>query len=188
MNAYLVRMTPFGPVALAWQPSARGAVIHHVFLSTPDRPADAALRRTYPHAGLAANADVRTVAAGIRALLRGAKVEFDLDLVALDQCPPFQQAVLQATHGIPRGQVSTYGRIAAQLGRPGAARAVGNALANNPFPLLIPCHRVVRAGGHLGGYGGGSLLKQALLALEGVETGGTGRLLAPPDRDHGRTP
>ena len=97
MNAYLVRMTPFGPVALAWQPSARGAVIHHVFLSTPDRPADAALRRTYPHAGLAANADVRTVAAGIRALLRGAKVEFDLDLVALDQCPPFQHAVLQAT-------------------------------------------------------------------------------------------
>ena len=188
MNAYLVRMTPFGPVALAWQPAARGAVIHHVFLSTPDQPADATLHRTYPHAGLAANADVRTVAAGIRALLRGAKVEFDLDLVALDQCPPFQQTVLRATHGIPRGQVSTYGRIATQLGRPGAARAVGNALANNPFPLLIPCHRVVRAGGHLGGFGGGSLLKQALLALEGVETSGTGRRLAPPDRDHGRTP
>ena len=95
----------------------------------------------------------------------------------LDSCPPFQQAVLRATARIPRGQVRTYGQLAAQLGKPGAARAVGNALAANPFPLVIPCHRVVRAGGRLGGFGGGSALKRALLAREGVAIGETGRVL-----------
>lgn len=176
MNSYLVRKTSFGPVALAWQPSARGAVIHHVFLSDFDSPAEDKLRRAYPNAVVAANPDVRAIGAGIRALLAGACVEFDLDLVALDACPPFQRAVLRATQRIPRGRVSAYGLVAAYLHKPGAARAVGNALADNPFPLLIPCHRVVRADGRLGGYGGGPGLKNALLALEGVAADDAGQI------------
>jgi methylated-DNA-[protein]-cysteine S-methyltransferase len=64
--------------------------------------------------------------------------------------------------------VTTYGRLAARLGAPGAARAVGNALARNPFPLIIPCHRCVLEGGQLGGFRGGLEMKRALLEMEGV--------------------
>ncbi|HUT21711.1 MAG TPA: MGMT family protein, partial [Anaerolineae bacterium] len=60
-----------------------------------------------------------------------------------------------------------------------AARAVGNALARNPFPLVIPCHRAIRAGGTLGGYQGGSGMKRALLEIEGVQFSGEGRVVAP---------
>jgi methylated-DNA-[protein]-cysteine S-methyltransferase len=84
---------------------------------------------------------------------------------------PFEAAVLRATAAIPAGQVRTYGQIAAAVGRPGAARAVGQALAHNPAPVRIPCHRVVRADGHLGGYSGagGREEKRALLAAEGAD-------------------
>ena len=180
MNATFIRKTPIGPVAIAWQATARGPVVRQVFFSNPVRPADEELRRTFPGATVVSCPDIRAIVAGIRTLLAGGDVEFDLDLVALETCPPFQQAVLRATHRIPRGQVRTYGQIATQLDKPGAARAAGNSLAANPFPLVIPCHRVVRAGGQLGGFGGGPAMKQALLALEGVEIGETGRVV---DRD-----
>ncbi len=183
MNATFIRKTPFGPVAIAWENTGRGPVVRHVFLSTPARPADEEFRRVFPDVAVASCLDIRAIVAGIRALLAGGDVEFDLDLVALEACPPFQQAVLRATHRIPRGRVASYGRIAAQLGRSGASRAVGNALAANPFPLLVPCHRVVRSDGQLGGFGGGPLLKQALLAREGVAPDGSGRIV--PARFHG---
>ena len=80
----------------------------------------------------------------------------------------FQRAVWEAIARIGYGETQSYAALAASLGKPGAARAVGNALAANPFPLAIPCHRVVRAGGQLGGFGGGSALKRALLDLEGA--------------------
>lgn len=76
--------------------------------------------------------------------------------------------VLGAAARIPFGRTSTYGDIALRIGRPRAARAVGNALGSNPIPIVIPCHRVLRAGGQLGGYGGGVERKQVLLTLEGV--------------------
>lgn len=79
----------------------------------------------------------------------------------------FQYDVLQLTASIPLGEVSTYGEIAAQLGRPGAARAVGQALHNNPMPILIPCHRVIATNGELRGYAGGVEGKSFLLELEG---------------------
>jgi methylated-DNA-[protein]-cysteine S-methyltransferase len=78
---------------------------------------------------------------------------------------PFQRAVLDAATSIPPGEVRTYGWVAAQIGRPRAARAVGRALGANPLPLVIPCHRVV-ASGPGGGYGGGMERKEYLLALE----------------------
>lgn len=74
--------------------------------------------------------------------------------------------VLGATSKIPFGRTSTYRDIAERIGRPRAARAVGNALGSNPIPIVIPCHRVLRSGGALGGYGGGIPRKQHLLALE----------------------
>ena len=74
--------------------------------------------------------------------------------------------VLRATSGIPFGRTATYTEIAGRIGRPRAARAVGNALGSNPIPIVIPCHRVLRSGGALGGYGGGIERKQVLLSLE----------------------
>ncbi|MCU0651108.1 MAG: MGMT family protein [Candidatus Omnitrophica bacterium] len=86
----------------------------------------------------------------------------------LDMCPVFQRKVLKAMLSVPRGTTITYKEIAQKIGRPGAARAVGNALANNPFPIIIPCHRAIRSDGTLGGYQGGTKMKRALLKAEGA--------------------
>ena len=71
----------------------------------------------------------------------------------------------------------TYGGLAARMGVPGGARAVGNAMAGNPFPLVVPCHRVIRGDGSLGGFGGGLKMKRALLEMEGVRFDSRGRVL-----------
>ncbi len=83
---------------------------------------------------------------------------------------PFQKRVTAACRRIPRGQVLTYGQLATMAGSPGASRAVGTVMAQNRFPLVIPCHRVVASNG-LGGFSaaGGQGLKQKLLSLEGVQ-------------------
>jgi len=81
----------------------------------------------------------------------------------------FQRAVLEKTREIPRGQVRPYAWVAEQIGHPDAVRAVGSALAKNPVPLLIPCHRVVRSDGSVGHYIFGSPAKRALLAFEGAQ-------------------
>jgi methylated-DNA-[protein]-cysteine S-methyltransferase len=78
----------------------------------------------------------------------------------------FERRVWDALRQIPYGETRTYGEIAQDLGAPQAARAVGSANHKNPIPLVIPCHRVVRTGGGLGGYGGGLELKRKLLDLE----------------------
>ncbi|MBM3469608.1 MAG: type II toxin-antitoxin system prevent-host-death family antitoxin [Armatimonadetes bacterium] len=90
--------------------------------------------------------------------------------VDLTRAGPFEQEVLAALRRIPTGEVRTYGEIARAVGQPGAARAVGTACARNPVPLLIPCHRVVRSDGGLGGYSltGGVGLKRRLLESEGA--------------------
>lgn len=80
----------------------------------------------------------------------------------------FRKRVLQATARIPYGKVATYSQMAAKAGNPRAARAAGNALHHNPIPVVVPCHRVVRGGGALGGYGGGIDMKRSLLDLEGA--------------------
>lgn len=80
---------------------------------------------------------------------------------------PFQQEVWTAVADVPYGTTVTYGQIAAQIGRPKAARAVGAANGANPLPIVIPCHRVIGAGGALTGYGGGLETKATLLRLEG---------------------
>lgn len=90
----------------------------------------------------------------------------DLSLVG-----PFERIVLERLRRIPKGQVRTYRDIAREIGHPGAVRAVGNACAKNPVPLIVPCHRVVRSDGGLGGYSlrGGTALKRRLLEGEGVD-------------------
>lgn len=80
----------------------------------------------------------------------------------------FQQAVWRALLEIPRGETRSYAWVARRVGRPGAARAVGQAVGANPLPLLVPCHRVVASDGGLGGFGGGLEMKEALLRWEGA--------------------
>ncbi len=102
----------------------------------------------------------------LREYLAGVRRRFT---IAIDwsKMRPFQREALLATYAIPYGQISTYGKIAAQIGRPKAARAVGRAEAKNPMPLVIPCHRVLGQDGKLHGYGGGLEIKRWLL-LEGA--------------------
>jgi methylated-DNA-[protein]-cysteine S-methyltransferase len=78
----------------------------------------------------------------------------------------FARRILRATARVPFGQTTTYSRLAAEAGSPRAYRAAGNALGANPIPIVVPCHRVLRSGGGLGGYSGGLERKEALLALE----------------------
>jgi methylated-DNA-[protein]-cysteine S-methyltransferase len=93
------------------------------------------------------------------------------------RCPPlafaegtaFQKSVWRALRRLRPGETATYGQIAAALGRPGSARAVGSACGRNPLPLFVPCHRVTGAGGSLGGFSGGLAWKRLLLALEGAQ-------------------
>jgi methylated-DNA-[protein]-cysteine S-methyltransferase len=105
----------------------------------------------------------------IQDYLAGRRNAFDL-AVDLSQLTEFQRSVLEEARRVPRGQVATYAEIAERIGKPKAARAVGQALRRNPVPIVVPCHRVINSDGSLGGYGGklGSQRKINLLKLEGV--------------------
>jgi methylated-DNA-[protein]-cysteine S-methyltransferase len=106
----------------------------------------------------------------LRRYARGEPVAFP-DALDFSTATPFQRAVWQATRQIPCGQTRSYGWLAAKAGVPRAARAVGQAMAANPWPIIIPCHRVVSSSGRLGGYGGGLEMKERLLLLEGAIDG-----------------
>jgi len=157
--------TAFGEFTLVW---CEPGTVHRVYL--PGK--GGALAEEYPGAGRRLNPSIRQVAEDITRFLEGWDVRFSLDAVALGGCPGFQQRVLRAEYGIPRGFVSTYRRIAEHVGCPGGSRAVGGALSGNPFPVIIPCHRAVRSDGGLGGYQGGLEMKRRLLEMEGVRVRG----------------
>ncbi len=95
----------------------------------------------------------------------GLPVEFR-DIIDFSELTNFQKAVYQAAMTIPYGETRSYGWIAQKIGKPLAARAVGQALGRNPLPIIVPCHRVLAANGKLGGFRGGLTLKQYLLKLE----------------------
>jgi methylated-DNA-[protein]-cysteine S-methyltransferase len=99
------------------------------------------------------------------AFYAGERRKFDLPL-DLSGLTAYQRRVLQACAAIPYGEVASYGDLARRAGSPGAARAVGQVMARNPLPVVVPCHRVVGSDGQLTGFGGGLALKQRLLDLE----------------------
>jgi methylated-DNA-[protein]-cysteine S-methyltransferase len=102
----------------------------------------------------------------LRDYFAGERRRFDVRL-DLRHVSPFQRRVLMAATQVPVGEVVSYGEIARRIGEPGGSRAVGQALGHNPIPIVIPCHRVVAAGGRIGGYTGGLAIKRKLLRLEG---------------------
>ena len=118
---------------------------------------------------------VRGVAARIAALLRG--MHDDLRDIELDMSgvSPFEARVYELVRGIAPGETLTYGEVAARIGEPGAARAVGRALGRNPFAPVVPCHRVLAAGGRSGGFSadGGVATKLRMLQIEGARIGAT---------------
>ncbi len=155
--------TRIGDLGLAW--NARGIVAIHLPRGDAAQTLRS-LRRQYPAA------PVRAVAPAeyqreLQAYATGQVREFraPLDWSAIK---PFQRAVLETANRIPFGETRTYQWIAQQIGKPRAARAVGRALATNPIPIILPCHRVIGSDGGLHGYGGGLPLKRKLLELEGA--------------------
>lgn len=104
----------------------------------------------------------------LREYFAGDRTAFDVP-VDLSALTDFDRRVLRAARGLAHGEVTSYGGLARQIGRPRAARAVGNALGRNPVAIVVPCHRVIRSDGSLGGYGGGIERKVDLLRLEGRE-------------------
>jgi methylated-DNA-[protein]-cysteine S-methyltransferase len=102
----------------------------------------------------------------IEAYLHGAPAQPPWKILDVCGLTPLQQLVLKAVATVAHGKTRTYGQIAAQIGRPRACRFVGTTLARNPFPVVIPCHRIVRADGSPGGFAGGTELKRRMLALE----------------------
>ncbi len=123
------------------------------------------LKQAFPTGTMAPTPEAIELA--LREYAEGQCGPFDVPL-DLSSLRPFQRAVLTAISHIPIGETRTYGWVARVIGKPGAARAVGQALHTNPIPIILPCHRVVASDGKLGGYGGGLAMKIKLLRLEGV--------------------
>jgi len=143
--------SPLGDVWLA----VSDAGVCRVSLGSPDEPAfRSELLRRYPDARVTRDENAPGVAAARRQLeeyFAGRRPVFGLR-VDLEGTTPFQRRVLEHVRTIPCGSAVSYGEIAAALGRPGAARAVGGALSRNPVPIVVPCHRVVGGGGRIGGF------------------------------------
>lgn len=167
----------FGTLSVVWVESKGGPQVVRVFLPDAETSALSRTRATFSDASPGSSPVVADLVGRMGRFLAGEAVDFDLGIVALEQCSVFQARVLRAEYRIPRGWVSTYGGIARHLGVPRGARAVGGALARNPFPIIIPCHRAVRSDGRLGGFQGGLEMKRALLAFEGIEVSPAGRVL-----------
>jgi methylated-DNA-[protein]-cysteine S-methyltransferase len=160
--------TAIGRCAIAW--GGRGVA----GVQLPEgREAEtrARVRRQFPGAREAAPpAQVQGAIDGIVALLRGESRDLSGIPLDMDGVPPFHRRVYEIARAIPPGATLSYGEIAARLGAPGSARAVGQALGRNPFAIVVPCHRVLAAGGRPGGFSanGGVATKLRLLGLEGA--------------------
>lgn len=141
-----------------------------VHLGYPNRPVDAQLEelaeRISPRI-VETPAELDPVRRQLDQYFAGHRRDFELDL-DWQLSSGFARAVLERTAAIPFGETRTYGEMAAAAGSPRAFRAAGTALGSNSIPIVVPCHRVLRAGGGLGGYGGGLDVKRELLTLEGV--------------------
>jgi AraC family transcriptional regulator of adaptative response/methylated-DNA-[protein]-cysteine methyltransferase len=155
---YAIKSTEIGHIMVA--ATANGICS----ISAADSEADLinALRKEFPHAILRASDRVEPYIKGVEDCLLGSEVPFPLDISGTD----FEKSVWSALTEIPYGATATYSEIAGRIGKPRAVRAVANACAKNHLPLIIPCHRVIRKGGDLGGYGLGLDRKRKLLEME----------------------
>jgi methylated-DNA-[protein]-cysteine S-methyltransferase len=166
--AFCLRSTPFGPLIAIWSVYKGEPRVSRILLSKPEISAKQAMKKFFPDYLASTCSAINSLADQMEAFLSGDDIQFSLEVIRLDLCSAFQQKVLRAEYGIPRGRVSTYNLIAKHVDNPKGARAVGMALATNPFPIVIPCHRAIRSDGALGGYQGGLKMKRTLLKMEGI--------------------
>jgi methylated-DNA-[protein]-cysteine S-methyltransferase len=162
--AYATYAAPVGELLLAATP--RGLVKVSFDLEDPDATLERLARDVSPRV-LERPERLDAARRELDEYFAGERREFGLDL-DWRLSSGFRRRVLRATARIPFGGTSTYGKVAAAAGSPRAHRAAGTALGANPLPIVVPCHRVLRTGGALGGYGGGLEMKEDLLRLEGV--------------------
>ena len=163
--------TVIGPCAVAW--GARGIVGIRLPSETPDETATS-LGPVACKPSTEPTPQIRHAIDRISALLAGEDPDLGEITIDLSRLTDFDRRVLDLTRAIPRGRTRTYGAIAIELGDPLLARDVGRALAHNPIPIVVPCHRVVGADEKLVGFSapGGLVTKRRLLATEGVFPGG----------------
>ena len=171
MIRYAAFDTAIGPCGIAW----RNTHIIATALPASDREDLLShLRRRFPDGeeGPIPEA-LRPVVDGIVGHLAGEPAEYRAAPIAFEGGSEFEQRVWAATSAIPAGETRTYGQIAASVGEPGAARAVGRALGRNPVPIIVPCHRVLAADGRSGGFSapGGVSTKMKLLEIERARRG-----------------
>ena len=169
MSAYAIFDTAVGECGIAW--SDRGVIGFQ--LPEGDVPATRRRMQTrFPHATEARPpASVQQGIDAIISLMRGDRADLAFVALDMDGVADFHRRVYDVARTIRPGETMTYGDIAKRLGDPGSARAVGQALGRNPFAVIVPCHRVVAAGGKTGGFsaGGGTATKLKLLAIEGAQ-------------------
>jgi methylated-DNA-[protein]-cysteine S-methyltransferase len=155
-------------IGLVWEDAGGKPQVESIYLPGIEEKMMSRIVRDFP----AIHKIPRTISNGIDQMIidlyNGKKRNLDLSILNLSRLTEFSAKVLKQTYRIPHGKVVTYSGLAAKVGNPHAARAVGTALANNPFPIIIPCHRVVRADGRPGQFGGGSEMKKQLLEKEGL--------------------
>ena len=168
--------TRFGDAVIVWVEDRRGPRIAWIFLPAPGEKTRREIRRMFPGAAGKSCDAVEKLDKDVRACMEGKAVSFDATALDMSRVPPFHRKVLRALTKIPRGTVSTYGALAVRTGAPGGARAAGQGCAKNPFPIVFPCHRVIRSDRSLGGFGGGLKLKRALLEMEGVRFDSSGKV------------
>ncbi|HMK54482.1 MAG TPA: MGMT family protein [Methanobacteriaceae archaeon] len=178
MKVKIIKPTPFGIVAIAWSEVGDSPLIARILISSPDLSAEDQVSQIYPHFEIDSCEEIDEITSQIKSFLEGDDISFSLDLVDWKMCTSFQKAVLRAEYQIPRGMVSTYQLVAQQINKKNGARAVGNALARNPFPIMVPCHRAIRSDGYLGGFQGGVDMKRMLLENEGIIFDDMGRMLS----------
>ena len=163
--AYASVDSPLGPLVVAATPKGLVRVSYSEFRGEDDVLEDLA-RRVSPRV-LEAPTRLDPVRRELDEYFEGRRQDFNIP-IDWSYLAGFTREVLRATAAIPFGDVSTYASVAAAAGSPRATRAAGNALGANPMPVIVPCHRVLRTGGQLGGYTGGIERKEFLLRLEGM--------------------
>ena len=171
-QAFALFNTAIGWCGIAWNHRGIAGV---QLPETNEQQTRARMLQRFPAAGEAVPPpEIRHALGRIVALLDGEPSDLSAVTLDLDGVPPFHRRVYEVARGIPPGATLSYGEIAARLGTPGAARAVGQALGQNPFPIVVPCHRVLAAGGKIGGFSahGGVATKLRMLTSEGVKISG----------------
>ena len=161
--------SPFNTFTVIWKEKSDSILIHRIFLSDPQYKSEIKARNAFRNIKQKTSIVIDSLGKKIQEFLNGKAQKFNQTLLDFNVCSPIQKEVLEAEAKIPRGYVSTYKRIAIAINHPKSARVVGNALAKNPFPIIIPCHRAIRSNGDIGGFQGGYAMKRKLLEFEGIK-------------------